>query len=56
MNTKTIIRRLEKERNKIALSRDALRDLQYEVNALFESCEEGLQNLDEAIDKLSELA
>jgi len=56
MNMKSILKKLERERDKISTNRDSLRDLQDEVNALFESCEEGLTSLDNAIDQLSQLA
>jgi|WetSurMetagenome_2_1015567.scaffolds.fasta_scaffold442570_3 hypothetical protein len=51
-----IIKRLEKERDKLGIRRDALRDLADEVDALFESACDGIDLLNEAIERLSEYA
>jgi hypothetical protein len=47
---------LEKRRDAIGLERDKLRDMLSDVMDLEEACEEAYNSLNDAIDKLSELA
>ena len=55
--TKTaIVKQLTKHRDNIGKERDALREMQEEINTLFESCEEGIDALDSAIQTFSEYA
>jgi hypothetical protein len=56
MSAERIKRELEAHRDAIAKRRDALRDLQGDVEALAESAGNGVDHLVEAIDALSELA
>lgn len=53
-STKQIVTTLEKERKKLAACRDNLRELLDEVETQLESCQEACDNLQSAIDILSE--
>lgn len=55
MTRKQIVKILERERKKIADARDELRELYDEIGDQIDSCDNGLQNLEAAIDCLSEL-
>ena len=50
---KAIIKRLEKEKAKIAKNRDALRELLSDAADIEESCNEALDDIERAIDALS---
>ena len=50
---KAIIKRLEKEKAKIAKNRDALRELLSDAADIEESCNEALCDIERAIDALS---
>lgn len=54
MTEKRIISILKAEQKKIAANRDRLRNLRDDVEAQLESCDRALENLDAAIDALSE--
>lgn len=47
---------LESKRNAIAKERDALREVQSDIEALCDSCDQGIEALDQAIAHFSELA
>ncbi len=58
MNPRTkqsMINKLKKECEKLAKTRDNLRNLRYELEMQVEDSEEAIQLLEECIDKLSEL-
>jgi hypothetical protein len=55
MTAKAIVKKLQKRLTAIGKERDRLRDLEDEVLTLKESCEEGYDNLERAIDALSQL-
>jgi len=54
MTKTTVLKQLQKHRDKIGKERDALRAMQDEINTLFESCEQGIEALDNAIQTFSE--
>lgn len=56
MNTKSFIKQLEKRRAAIGAERDKLREIVGEYQGLIDSCERADENLQCAIDALSELA
>lgn len=53
---KLLLKKLEKERAKIAAARDNLRDLRDEIDSLLEPTEQGLQALEDAIETFSQQA
>ncbi len=55
-SAKLLVRQLQKHAQAIGKERDALRNMQDELNALFESCEQGLEALDSAIETFSQYA
>ena len=56
MKLATMIKQLEKHRDKIGKDRDALRDFEAEVENLRETCERAYEDLQCAIEALSEQA
>jgi len=56
MKLAMMIKQLEKHRDKIGKDRDALRDFLDEVESLKETCDRAYQDLECAIDALSEQA
>lgn len=56
MNTKLVVKQLEKRRAAIGAERDKLREIVDEFDGLLECCERADENLASAIDALSELA
>jgi predicted nucleic acid-binding Zn-ribbon protein len=56
MKVQTIKKALEKHRDRIGKERDALRDLESEITDLKETCERAYDDINCAIDALSELA
>lgn len=52
----TILKVLEKHRERIGKERDSLRDLEGEITDLKETCERAYDDISCAIDALSELA
>jgi len=59
MNKRTVaawIKKLEAHRAKVAKVRDELREAMYEMEAMRDTCVEAYENIDAAIDRLSELA
>jgi hypothetical protein len=55
VNVKTTIKTLERERAKIAASRDRLRDIEGDIQGLRQDCDEAVDDLERAIDALSRL-
>jgi hypothetical protein len=49
-------KKLEKQKNIISVARDHLRELKYEIEALEESSDRGIEAIEEAVTILSELA
>lgn len=56
MNFKSIIKKLEKHRDQIGKDRDALSEYLDELTGLKESCDSAYDDIQRAIDSLSELA
>ena len=56
MKLATMIKQLEKHRERIGKDRDALREFQDEVESLRETCERAYEDLSCAIEALSEQA
>lgn len=56
MNIKTMIKQLEKLRERVAKDRDALREFEADVENLRETCERAYEDLSCAIEALSEQA
>lgn len=56
MNFKAIIKQLEKHRDKIGKDRDTLAEYLDELVGLKESCDSAYDDIQRAIDSLSELA
>jgi hypothetical protein len=52
---KNTIKRLEKEKEKLAKNRDSLRAFRYEMEELEDCCKGAIEDLELAIDRLSEL-
>ena len=52
---KAAIRQIKKEQEIISKARDRLRELRYEVEELEDNATQGIDDLEVAIDKLSEL-
>lgn len=50
------IKKLEKIRDRIGRERDALREMQAEIESLFDACEQGGQLLDDCIETFSQSA
>ena len=55
INVKKVMAALEREKVKIAASRDKLRDLEGDIQGLRESCERAVEDIERAVDALSEL-
>ena len=55
MKLKTIIKKIELHKTRIAKERDQLRDLIMELEGLEESCASAHDDLEYAVDKLSEM-
>jgi len=53
---RSLIKRIESHRNKIALERDGLRKIKELVDELLEPTERAVEALDEAINSISEVA
>lgn len=53
---KTWIKQLEVHRDRVGIERDRLRETMAEMEGLSENCERAAENLQSAIDALSELA
>ncbi len=56
INVKKVIASLERERVKISASRDRLRDLECDIQGLRDSCDRAVEDIERAVDALSELA
>lgn len=52
--TRSIIKRFEKIKERIAKQRDVLRDVHSEMEEVLEGCDQTIRELESAIDKLSE--
>lgn len=55
MNIKNCIRELEERKVAIANERDKLRELLSDLEQLEDNCDEAIENIDRAIDAISEL-
>lgn len=53
MTRKQLLAAMGQEQKKIAASRDELRNLQSEIDAIFEDASDGIDSLETAIDALS---
>lgn len=53
-NMRKIVSQLEAEKKKIAKARDRIRDLLSDVEGMLDSSDRGLEDLESAIDALSE--
>ena len=56
MTLKSIMKQLEKHRDRISKERDSLRDVVLEYESLAEVCDTAIEDLNRAIDSLSEQA
>ena len=56
MTIKQLTAQLKKRMDVIAKERDKLRDLESEVSQLADNCDDALASLENAVDRLSELA
>lgn len=55
MNVKKVLSELDKRKKSIAVQRDKLRDLGYEIANMEDNCSDAIENIERAIDAMSEM-